>query len=122
MKNISDKEMILSFIKLVTDLKSRGINPGFYFVDNEESAALKMAMTTMYISYQLFPPSKHRPNNSDKSVQTFKNHFIAVLCSVDENFHLQLWERLLQQAIIILNLLQKSITLPHLSAFTHIFG
>ena len=44
------------------------------------------------------------------------------MCSVDKYFHLQLWERLLQQATISLNLLRQSITLPLISAYTHIFG
>ena len=35
MKNISDKEMIIAFASLTEDLKIRGINPGFHFMDNE---------------------------------------------------------------------------------------
>ena len=33
MKNRSDKCMILAFIELTEDVKSRGINPGFHFID-----------------------------------------------------------------------------------------
>ena len=33
-----------------------------------------------------------------------------------------MWDRLLQQATISLNLLRQSRTLPHLSSYTHIFG
>ena len=44
-----------------------------------------------------------------------------VLCSLDKTNHLQLWYRLLQQATISLNLIKKSITISHLSSYTHIF-
>ena len=87
-------------------------------MDNEASTALNMTMTTMNINYQLVSPSNHRENNAERLVQTFKNHFIAVLCSVDKDFHLQLWDILLQQERISLNLLRQSRTLPRLSAYT----
>ena len=50
------------------------------------------------------------------------NRFIAGLCSVDQYFHLQLWYILLHQSKISLNLIRQSITLPHISAYTYIFG
>ena len=60
MKNRSDKEMIQDFKKSNTDLKSCGINPVLHFMDNKESTALKMAMPTMDINYQLSPPINHK--------------------------------------------------------------
>ena len=47
----SDKEIKLSFTSFTEDLKIRGINPGFHFMDNEASTALKMTMTSMNIKY-----------------------------------------------------------------------
>ena len=90
MNNKSEKEMIRSFTSLTEDLKIRGIHPGFHFMDNEASTAIKLTMTTMDIKYQLVPPSNHRSKNAERGIQTFKNHFIAGLCSVDKYFHLQL--------------------------------
>ena len=121
-KNRSDKEMIRSFTSLTGYLKFQGIHPGFHFMENKASTALKRTMTTMNIKYQVVPPSNHREKNTDRSIQKFKNHFVAGLCSVDKDFHLQLWDRLLQQTAISINLLMQSITLPHISAYTHTFG
>ena len=59
-------------------------------MDNESSTYFKMSMTTMDVKYKLFPPSNHREKNSERSIKTFKNQFIAVLHSVDKEFHLQL--------------------------------
>ena len=91
-------------------------------MDNEVYTDLKLTMTNMNIKYQLFPPSNHRENNADRAIQIFNNRFILRLCRVDEYFHLQLWEILLQQATMSINLPRQSITLTHISAYTHIFG
>ena len=121
-KNISNKETIRAFTKLTEDLKSQGINPCYNITDNKASTTLKLTMKTMNIKYQLVPPSNHRGKNAEIEIQTFKNHFMAGLCSLEKYFHLQLLDRLLQQATISLRLLMQSITLLHISAYTHIFG
>ena len=107
MNNRSDKEIIRDFTSLTEDLKIRGIDPGFHFMDNEASTALKMTMTSMNINYQLVTPSNHRAKNTEREIQKFKNHFISGMYSLDRYFHIQLWNRLLQQAKISLNLLSK---------------
>ena len=66
MKNRSDKEMIRDFTELNTYLKRCGINQVLHFMDNKESTALKMAMKTMDINYQLVSPSYHRANNAKR--------------------------------------------------------
>ena len=53
-------------------------------MDNEASNALKMTMTSMNIKYQLVPPSNNRVKNAERTIQTFKNHFIAVMCSIEK--------------------------------------
>ena len=40
-KNRGNKEVIRAFTELTADLKSRGINPGFHFMDNEASKRFK---------------------------------------------------------------------------------
>ena len=81
--NRSGNEMIQSFTYSTEDLKRRGLNPGFHFMDNKASAVLKMKMTSMNIKYQLVAPSNHRSNNLERSIQTFKNHLILGLCSIE---------------------------------------
>ena len=78
--------MIRYFTELTEYLKSRGINPGLNFMDNEASKALNMTMTTMNINYQLFPPSNHISNNTDRAIKTFKNQFISGLCRKKNTF------------------------------------
>ena len=96
-KNRNDKEMKRSFTELTGDFQSRGINPGFHFMDNKSLTYFKMSMTTLNITYQLVPPSNHRENNVERARQTFRNHFIAGLFSVDKGFHIGLWNILIQK-------------------------
>ena len=89
-------------------------------MDNEAYTALNLTMTNMNIKYQLTPPRNHIAKNAERAIQKFKNNFIAGLCSIDKYFNLQLWDIILQQTKISLNLLRQSITLPHMSAYSHI--
>ena len=59
-------------------------------MDNEAYTVFNITMTSMKIKYKLVPSSNYRSNNADRKIQKFKNHFIAVLCSIDKGFHLQL--------------------------------
>ena len=120
--NRSDKDMIRDFSEYTIDLKIEGINPGFHFIYNKATTALKMGMTTMDINYQLVPLINHRAHNGERAIQTFKNNFIVGQCTIYKDLYFQLWDRLLQQETISLNLLSKSRIRPRLSAYTHIFG
>jgi hypothetical protein len=74
------------------------------------------------IAYQLVPPHCHRRNAAERAIRTFKEHFVAGLSSVDPAFPLHLWDRLLPQAEITLNLLRTSRLHPQLSAAAHFHG
>ena len=106
--------MIQDFTELTEDLKNRGIYLGLHFMNNEASTSLRISRTTTEIKCQFVPPSNHRSENSEREIQTFKNHFILLLHSVDKYFHLKLRDRLLQHSTININLLRQSIICPAL--------
>jgi hypothetical protein len=108
MKNRGDKEMVRAFDLLIQSLILRGLKPLLQRLDNEASLDLRNYLTKQGITYQLAPPHIHQRNNAERAIQTFKNHFITGLCSVDPNFPLKLWGKLLPQATITINLLRKS--------------
>jgi hypothetical protein len=74
------------------------------------------------VEYQLVPPHCHRRNAAERAIRTFKEHFVAGLSSVNPTFPLHLWDRLLPQAEITLNLLRTSRLHPQLSASAHLHG
>jgi hypothetical protein len=107
MKNRGDKDMVRDFDLLIQSLIIRGLKPSLQRLDNESYLALRNYLTKQGINYQLAPPHIHRRSNAERAIQTFKNHFIAGLRSVDPNFSLKLWDKLLPQATITLNILRK---------------
>jgi hypothetical protein len=85
-----------------------GIAPKEHILNNECSADFKAVITTNNMTYQLVPPQDHRRNKAEKVVQTFKDHFVAILCGADKSFQLNLWDLLLRQAKHTLNMLRPS--------------
>jgi hypothetical protein len=85
-----------------------GIAPKEHILDIKCSADFKAAITTNNMTYQLVPPHDHQCNKAKKAVQTFKDHFAAILCGADKSIPLNLWDLLLRQAKHTLNMLRPS--------------
>jgi len=79
-------------------------------------------MVAKNVDYQLVPPPIHQHNAAERTIHTFKNHFIAGLCSTNKNFPIHLWDCLLPQAELTLNLLCGSCLNPWLSVWAQLFG
>ena len=122
MKSRSGAEYLAAYQKIHTLLTSRGLKPQMQKLDNEASTALQQFMHEEAIDYQLAPPHVHRTNAAERAICTFKNHFIAGLYSTDPDFPLHLWDRLLPQALLTLNLLRGSRINPRLSAQAQVHG
>jgi len=91
-------------------------------LDNKGSGMLKDFLMNEDIDYQLVPPHVHCCNTAEHAMHMFKNHFIASLCSTNADFTLHLWDRLLPQAELTLNLLHRCQCNPKLSAWAYIHG
>jgi len=114
---------ILAAYKVVfSKLKQAGLTPKLARLDNECSTALKEYMTDEGVEFQLVPPYIHRRNAAERAIRTFKNHFIAGIATCDKKFPIHLWDKLLPQANLTLNLLRASRINPKLSAYAQVFG
>ena len=122
MRNRTGIEILRCYKKIYELLVSRGLRPQLHKLDNEASTVLKKFLINTGTDYQLAPPHIHRRNAAERAIRTFKNHLIAGLCTVDANFPLHLWDRLLPQACITLNLLRTSRINPKLSAYAQVYG
>jgi len=122
MKSRRAQDIVDAYKTVHTKLCRAGLHPKLARLDNECSAALKTFLIDEKIDYQLVPPGTHRRNAAERAIRTFKNHFIAGLCSVDKDFPLHLWDRLVEQAVITLNLLRGSRLNPRLSAWAQFHG
>ena len=79
-------------------------------------------MTEKEECFQLVPPHLNRRNSAERAIQTFKNNFIAGLASVNENFPVHIWCRLLLKCLLALNLLCPSRINPKLSSYIQLHG
>jgi hypothetical protein len=121
-KDRTAPELLKSFQVMEQELVARGLKPKLMKLDNEASKLFKAYLHQQDITFQLVPPYSHRRNSAERAIRSFKNHLIAGLCSTDKSFPMHLWDRILPQAVITLNMLRTSRINPKLSAATHIFG
>jgi hypothetical protein len=119
MKSRSASEWVKAYDTIHQELTVKGFKPKLQTLDNEVSTALENFFTVNDIAYQLVPPHFHRLNAAERAIRTSKEHFVAGISSVDPAFPLHLWDRLLPQAEIKLNLLRASRLHPKLSAAAH---
>jgi hypothetical protein len=122
MKSRSASEWVKAYDSIHQELTVKGFKPKLQTLDNEASTALKNFFTANNIAYQLVPPHCHLRNAAERAIRTFKEHFVAGLSSFDPSFPMHLWDRLLPQAEITLNLLRTSRLHPQLSAAVHFHG
>jgi hypothetical protein len=121
-KDRTAPELLKAFQIMEQELVARGLKPKLMKLDNEASKLLKMYLHQQDITFQLVPPYGHRRNSAERAIRSFKDHLIAGLCSTDKSFPMHLWDILLPQEVITLNMLRTSRINPKLSAATHISG
>ena len=77
-----------------------------FILDNEISEEIKTSFRKYNITFQCVPPHTHRRNAAERSIQTFKCHFLSGLATCNGKFFVKKWDRLLVQAELLLNLLR----------------
>jgi hypothetical protein len=114
--------MIKAYLALWNQLTATGvIKPTTHLLDNKVSAELK-AEIKKNCTIQLAPPDNHRQNLAERATQIFKCHFKAIIAGVDESFPMRLWDKLLPQIVLTLNLLRQSNNAPKVSLYQYVHG
>jgi hypothetical protein len=123
MKSRSTAEYIRAFRNGLTFFWASGFKPHVQRLDNEVSDdLLKVLKTEFNIVAELAAPTNHRALRAERAIQTYKNHFIATLCTLDPSFPLTLWEDLLPQIEMTLNIMRGSYVNPLISAYEQVMG
>ena len=92
-------------------------------LDNEVSKEFKKTiMKDWGATYQLVPPNAHRRNIAERSIITFKAHFLAILAVVDPDFPKYMWDNLLVQTELTINPLRQATPNPRMSAWEYYNG
>ena len=90
-------------------LKIRGHHANLQVLDNEASAAYRQLITDKWkADFQLVPPNIHRRNSAERDILTFKAHFLAILAGVAPHYPRNLWDPLIPQTELTLNLLRQA--------------
>ena len=76
----------------------------------------------METDFQLLPPDVHRRNAAECAIRTFKAHFLAILSGYDSDFPRSLWDTLLPQTKLTLNLLSQATLAPDMSELEYYNG
>jgi len=122
-KSRKDAEMIRAYNALMLRLTRAGIMPAKHVLDNEVSENMKDHIRDKYkLTLELVPPGCHRRNAAEVAIRNFKSHFLSVLAGVSDDFPPSLWDKLLPQTEITLNLLRQSNATPTVSAYAHLSG
>ena len=104
-------------------LQQVGIVPQKHVMDNKISEAMKEHIRDeCKVNLELVPPGCHQRNAAEVAIHNFKAHFLSVLAGVADDFPPSLWDRLLPQTKITLNLLRQSNSAPNISAYAHLSG
>jgi len=99
-----------------------GLQPKLQCLDNEVSHAFQEYLHHEGVNFQLVPPHLHQCNAAKRAIHMFKNHFIVGLCSADKDFPIHLWDHLIPQAELMLNLIRGLHLDPTILAWAQLHG
>ena len=123
LKSRKDPELTRAYKTIMLRLKKAGIVPKKHILDNEVSEAMKEVIREEYnMEMELVLPGCHCRNAAEVAIRNFKAHFLSVLAGTAKDFPPSLWDRLLPQAEITVNLLRQSNATPNVSAYAHLSG
>ncbi len=123
MKSRKDEEMIRTYNALLLRLKRAGIIPKKHVLDNKVSENMKIHIhDTCKFEMEVVPSGCHQRNAAELAICNFKAHFLSILAGIANNFPPSLWDQLLPQTKITINLIQQSNATPNVSAYAHLSG
>jgi hypothetical protein len=122
-KSKSDRHQIATYNTIMTCLAAKGLSVDLQILDNKTSAEYKEAITFKWnAKFQLVPSDMYCQNRAERAIRTFKDHFLAILAGINSAFLPYLWDLLLPQAKLTLNLLCKATLNPRISAWDFFQG
>ena len=111
------KHRIRACNSIMQRLADRGHHVDVQILDNKVSTDFKKTIVEYWCAtYQLVPPNLHRINVAEISIRTFKAHILAILSGVDTKFPKFMWDNLLLQTELTINLLRQATLNPIMSA------
>ena len=118
-----DKHCLLAYDKLMQRLRENKLTVDLQILDNEAIAEYKRSIKEKWnANYQLVPPNTHQRNAAERAIHMFKAHFISILAGVAPYFARNLWDLLLPQNELTLNLLRQATLDPSRLTWSYFHG
>ena len=118
--NRKDRHIIRAYKSIMQKLSDRGHQVDIQILDNEVIAEFKKTIKNYWgATYQIVPPNVHRRNISERAIRTFKAHFLAILAGVDPELPNYMWDNMLVQTELTINLLRQANFNPRMSAWEY---
>jgi hypothetical protein len=83
LRDQTDASLKEAFESVYEYLASKGFKPKLNVMDNQCSKAIEQYIKSTGADIQLVNPDNHRVNACERAIQTWKNHWIAGLATVD---------------------------------------
>ena len=123
MKSRSQQDYKRGYANTFKFFKDLGHTPKFHRMDNETSSHVEHYLEQeLGIPVQYVPPGSHRTLPAERSIQTYKNHFISSVGHMHPDCPLQLWESIMPQIEDTLACLLPYSVNPCVSAYEGIHG
>ena len=91
-------------------------------LDNEISADHTAMIEGLDVTIRFVPRCNHQCSLAGRATKSYRNHFKEGLSGAGPSFPLTLWDALVKEANITINLLGNSRANPRLSAYAQIFA
>ena len=114
--------MRVTLLRLIAMLTKRGFKPNYWILDNKCAQIIKTLFHDMTINFQLVSAGTHRRNCAERAIQTYEKHFIAGILGVDLAAQIHLWDNLIPQCDMTLNMLRFPPIHPQISTNDTING
>eukprot|EP00804_Cyclotella_cryptica_P013964 CCRYP_002495-RA/>CCRYP_002495-RA protein AED:0.17 eAED:0.08 QI:0/0/0/1/1/1/3/0/1003 len=122
LKDQTDKSLTNAFREVYEYLTDRGFQPKLNAMDNQCSKAVEKYIRSTKADIQLVNPDDHRVNAAERAIQTWKEHWLSGMGTLDPTCPIQLWCQFIEQGQDTLNLLRVSRVNPKLSAYAVLDG
>eukprot|EP00957_Ditylum_brightwellii_P208657 15358398-Ditylum_brightwellii.AAC.1 len=103
-------------------MTKRGYKLKLHKLDNKSSRDLQQRIQAQQTKLQFTPPKMYCTNAAEKTMQTWKNHFLSGLSSLPSDFPITYWCRLVPQANLTLNIMHPCCINANISTHTAMMG
>ena len=101
MKSRSQQDFKRAYSNTFKFYKSLGHSPKYHRMDNETSTLVENYLENeMDTTVQYVPPGNHRKLPAERSIQSYKNHFISSISHMHPECPLQLWADFMRRNIV----------------------